>query len=599
MIPSTLSPVLPPQTWLPLGLAIVAPLLPIAALLPLSQRRRRGIATLLALRSVALLGFAFATLAVVATVAVMRTSLTELQSQRIQVVRDLATDIQYSSGGPAGHESMAKLGEFRAQNPGMPFVVVGTGECWSSCLINTADQSLDIGRLRGQLAASWPRNLGNTDVIWLRGQPYLLVASPVLGRSGERRALVIASFDVKYLANQATRTAWVVVAIAYVFLVVVGLSSRRQLRKSLSSPIQAITMQVRLGIANDQAGAANNDGLELKELAMSVSTYIRQTLDQQKSNEERYRRLIELAPDGVLIASDAGVRFANPAAIALAGVSRRLDLIGAPIDRFLEFDAADAASSPSDVGLRPGRWRRANGEVLQVEVAEVAYSDSGMAIRQFVIRDVTRRRAREAALAHKAEHDSLTGLVNRARFQARLAELLSRDPGALDPSELREAAVLFIDLDGFKPINDQYGHAAGDAVLVAIGARLREATRGTDLVARLGGDEFAVLIEVREPTEVLTVAKRILRSLRQPIRFESNLLVVRASVGIANSTEGLVRSSLDAMLRDGEGAAAELLRAADAAMYVAKASGGDRYVHSGRGSESLPEDPDINFHAVA
>jgi diguanylate cyclase (GGDEF)-like protein/PAS domain S-box-containing protein len=580
-------------------LAIVAPLLLVAVLLPLSQRRNRGIATLLALRSVALLGFGFPTLAVVTTVAVVRTGLTELQARRIQVVRDLATDIEHSSGGPAGHEAMAKLGQFRAVNPGMPFVVVGTDECWSSCLISAADRSFDIGHLRKQLAASWPGNLDNTYSIWLRGQPYLLVASPVLGRSGERRALVVASFDVRYLANQATRTAWIVVAIAYVLLVAVGLGSWQQLRKSLSSRIHAITMQIRLGIADDEPAVANSDGLELKELAMSVSTYIRQTLEQQKSNEERYRRLIELAPDGVLICSDAGVRFANPAAVALAGVPRRLDLIGAPIDRFLEFETADAASSSSDAGLRPGRWRRANGEVLQVEVAEVAYSDSGMAIHQFVVRDVTRRRAREAALAHKAEHDSLTGLVNRARFQARLAELLSRDPGALDPSEFREAAVLFIDLDGFKPINDQYGHAAGDAVLVAIGARLREATRGTDLVARLGGDEFAVLIEVREPTEVLTVAKRILRSLRQPIRFENNLLVVRASVGIANSAEGLVQSSPESMLRDGEGAAAELLRAADAAMYVAKASGGDRYVHSGRVSESLPEDPDVNFHAVA
>jgi diguanylate cyclase (GGDEF)-like protein len=160
--------------------------------------------------------------------------------------------------------------------------------------------------------------------------------------------------------------------------------------------------------------------------------------------------------------------------------------------------------------------------------------------------------------------------------------------------------VLFIDLDGFKPINDRAGHAAGDAVLVAVAARLRESTRGTDLVARFGGDEFAVLIEVREPTEVLTVAKRILRSLRQPIRYENNLLSVRASIGIANSADAaLVDGASDAPTIDGPSAAADLLRAADIAMYVAKTNGGDRYAHSGEWTESPDEDSDVNFHAVA
>ena len=92
-----------------------------------------------------------------------------------------------------------------------------------------------------------------------------------------------------------------------------------------------------------------------------------------------------------------------------------------------------------------------------------------LSIRQYVVRDVTSRRAREAALAHRAEHDSLTGLVNRARFQARLAEMLSPRAVPVEPADARKAAVLFIDLDGFKPINDRAGHAAGDAVLVAVG----------------------------------------------------------------------------------------------------------------------------------
>jgi diguanylate cyclase (GGDEF)-like protein len=119
------------------------------------------------------------------------------------------------------------------------------------------------------------------------------------------------------------------------------------------------------------------------------------------------------------------------------------------------------------------------------------------------------------------------------------------------------------------------------------------------LVARFGGDEFAVLIEVRDPTEVLTVAKRILRSIRQPIRYENNLLTVRASIGIANST-GLLPSEGQAEAPiGGASAAADLLRAADIAMYVAKTNGGDRYAHAGEWTESPDEDSDVNFHAVA
>ena len=289
-----------------------------------------------------------------------------------------------------------------------------------------------------------------------------------------------------------------VVTISYVLFVIVGWNAWRQLHDSLATRIRAITMQLRLGIADEAAPTLSADGHELKDLADSVSNYIRQTLDQQQSNEERYRRLIELAPDGVLICSDAGVRFANPAAVALAGVKRRLELIGLPIDRFLEFENAESAGHPTDGGLRPALWRRVSGEQLHVEVAEVSYMDSGVSIRQYVVRDVTSRRAREAALAHRAEHDSLTGLVNRARFQARLADILLPRSVPVEPADARQAAVLFIDLDGFKPINDRAGHAAGDAVLVAVAARLRESTRGTDLVARFGGDEFAVLIEVRD-----------------------------------------------------------------------------------------------------
>jgi diguanylate cyclase (GGDEF)-like protein/PAS domain S-box-containing protein len=594
----SLRPSLPAQTWLPLGLATLAPLALAAVMLLLSRRKSRGIALVLAIRSAVLLGFGFAALATVATVAVVRTGLTELRQRRLADVRSLAQTIEKSPLGATGGEALLQLGLIRAKDPSVRFAAVGVDNCRSSCLISAPDEDFDGAELRRALIASWPGKPNTAYTVSIAGRPYLLVASTLRLSTSGRQTAVVGGFDATYLAEQAAQTAWIVVCLSYVLLVLVGWSSWRQLRNTLATRIHAITMQLRLGIADEAVATLHKDGHELRELADSVSNYIRQTLAQQRSNEDRYRRLIELAPDAVLICSDAGVRFANPAAIALAGVNRRLDLIGLPIDQFLDFDNGDPTLSSSDTGLKPARWRRVNGEFLYVEVAEVEYIDSGVTIRQYVVRDVTRRRAREAALAHRAEHDGLTGLVNRARFQARLGEMLSPHLPPVDPADGREAAVLFIDLDDFKPINDKYGHAAGDAVLVSVAARLREATRGTDLVARLGGDEFAVLIEVREANEVLTVAKRILRSLRQPIRFENNLLLVRASIGIANAPRNRAPEGSTSLVH-GENAAAELLRAADAAMYVAKANGGDRYAQSGKLTESPDGETDVNFHAVA
>jgi PAS domain S-box-containing protein len=492
---------LPSQTWVPLGLSALAPLVLMAVLLPLSRRRGRGIATVFALRIAVVLGFGFATLATVATVAVVRTGLTELHRRRLTDVRALAQTIEQNRFGPSGAEALLQLGLFRAKDVSVGFVAIGDDRCRSVCVVNSSDDAAHQLGLRAKLRSAWPSRADRGYIVSVDDRPYLLVASAVRDPAGRRAATVVAGFDAGYLVDQATRAAWMVVTISYILLVIVGWNAWRQLHDSLATRIRAITMQLRLGIADETTTPTlSADGHELKDLADSVSSYIRQTLDQQQSNEERYRRLIELAPDGVLICSDAGVRFANPAAIALAGVKRRLDLIGLPIDKFLEFENVEVtATHPIDRGLRPALWRRVSGEQLHVEVAEVSYMDSGVQIRQYVIRDVTSRRAREAALAHRAEHDSLTGLVNRARFQARLAEMLTPRE-VVEPSEAKKAAVLFIDLDGFKPINDRAGHAAGDAVLVAVAARLRESTRGTDLVARFGGDEFAVLIEVREPT---------------------------------------------------------------------------------------------------
>jgi len=174
-------------------------------------------------------------------------------------------------------------------------------------------------------------------------------------------------------------------------------------------------------------------------------------------------------------------------------------------------------------------------------------------------RDISERKALEEKLTHQAFHDSLTNLPNRAAFRVVLDH-------ALQGGAKGQIAVLFLDLDDFKAVNDSLGHEAGDQLLTAVGKRIEATLRPGDTVARLGGDEFAVLLKNMENEGIATrVADRITRQLATPFAISGKELFVHASIGIA----GLV---------SGEEAAEELLKNADVAMYIAKARGKARYV---------------------
>lgn len=172
-------------------------------------------------------------------------------------------------------------------------------------------------------------------------------------------------------------------------------------------------------------------------------------------------------------------------------------------------------------------------------------------------------RQREAELAHQAFHDPLTGLANRALFLDRLTQRIVRN--ARDGSGL---VVLFCDLDDFKHVNDQVGHAAGDALLVAVADRLRGALRSADTVARLGGDEFAALLEPPFD-EVAEVAERLVDAVGRPLLVHGVEVPIEVSVGVAVVEQGATSPSASALLAE-----------ADRAMYAAKASGGGRAVLS-------------------
>ncbi|HAM24794.1 MAG TPA: hypothetical protein DCM51_04465, partial [Actinobacteria bacterium] len=200
------------------------------------------------------------------------------------------------------------------------------------------------------------------------------------------------------------------------------------------------------------------------------------------------------------------------------------------------------------------------GEIRFVEMTVTPYRDEAGNGFTVSCHDITRRYELEQQLKHQAFHDTLTGLANRALMQERLRQALdnSRRTG-------QDFAVMFLDLDDFKTVNDSLGHAVGDALLRTVARRLRTTLRTKDTPARLGGDEFAVVLEdVTDHQEVERIAARVVEGLAQPVRVGGSELLVAASVGVAYGN-GAIDDIEDVM------------RNADLALYGAKGSGKNRY----------------------
>jgi diguanylate cyclase (GGDEF)-like protein len=179
--------------------------------------------------------------------------------------------------------------------------------------------------------------------------------------------------------------------------------------------------------------------------------------------------------------------------------------------------------------------------------------------RVWSFRDVSERKRLEDELHHQAFHDPLTGLANKTLFVDRVEHAMARVGRATG-----RLALLYMDLDNFKTVNDTAGHAGGDSLLVAVTERLLQCVRGADTLARLGGDEFALLIEDGgSEADAIDVANRILNALRDPFSIAGQDIGAGISIGIAICTSGLT--------------AAELIAHADRAMYAAKRRGRGRY----------------------
>jgi diguanylate cyclase (GGDEF)-like protein/PAS domain S-box-containing protein len=284
----------------------------------------------------------------------------------------------------------------------------------------------------------------------------------------------------------------------------------------------------------------------------------------RRQSEARFRSLVAHSSDLITVLdADGIVTYQSPSIERVLGYTvdevegKRFDRLLSEHDRpllaqLISVDgqgARDAHTVECSVSHRDGATL-----TFQVQHTDLLHDEH---VRGIVLnsRDISERKAFEEQLAHQAFHDPVTKLANRALFSDRVEHALMRAGRGVP-----EIAVMFIDLDDFKTVNDSLGHAAGDEVLQEVGRRLKIAVRPTDTVARFGGDEFAVLLDgIGGSEDAADAAARILRALDMPVEIDGKHVFPRASVGIC-----LVGEELDTP------EAEELLRNADVAMYMAK-----------------------------
>jgi diguanylate cyclase (GGDEF)-like protein/PAS domain S-box-containing protein len=262
------------------------------------------------------------------------------------------------------------------------------------------------------------------------------------------------------------------------------------------------------------------------------------------------------------------VAFLNPAAEDLIGV-RQVQAIGQPLEAIFRLSDQQPLRAPleelAELDLVPefsrARLMSFTGTSVAIETSRAPIRDADDTVHGSVVvfRDITERSRREEDMARRAYRDELTGLPNRTSLQDRLSLELAH------ARRNRESlALVFIDLDDFKTVNDSFGHAAGDELLRAIAARLRASLRECDTIARLGGDEFTVILPgIGGPRDAELVCDKLLEAIDAPVAFEGRAIRAHGSIGIA--------------IFPHDGADAEqLLRRADEAMYRAKQRGGAR-----------------------
>jgi diguanylate cyclase (GGDEF)-like protein/PAS domain S-box-containing protein len=287
--------------------------------------------------------------------------------------------------------------------------------------------------------------------------------------------------------------------------------------------------------------------------------------------QTRFGHAFEEAPIGIALVDLDGVwRQVNRALCTMLGYSER-ELLARTREQLTHPDdlpadleqVAGLVSGEIDHCTLEKRFIDARGDVVWASVSRSIVRDDGGQPLYFIaqVQDISERRSYEAKLAHLADHDALTGLFNRRRFEHELERQVAYTDRYRTP-----AALLMLDLDNFKHVNDTLGHAVGDEVLVRVATTLRERLRINDVIARLGGDEFAIILPATETAEAEQLVGALLATIRDDggVLQERQAIQVSASIGIAALRAGASLTPAELMMR------------ADVAMYDAKENGRGR-----------------------
>lgn len=301
-------------------------------------------------------------------------------------------------------------------------------------------------------------------------------------------------------------------------------------------------------------------GWQVVRRAQSVGRSLDLLHRETRLEQARLRSVFDSTRDVLIVHDSQGtIVDCNAEATSQFGLSREC-LIGKTIGSVFPDYPTDMLKEASEGTMFAGEARIADGRTLPVEIRVGLFGESDQAHFIVAARDISARLQAQREIWHQANHDSLTGLPNRALFATRLSAVLIE---AMEKG--KGCALLYVDLDGFKAVNDTYGHAIGDLLLKEVARRFRGYLRDGDTVARLGGDEFAVILpEVKRADDVVNLTSGLIERLSQPYAMECGNLTISASVGIAIAPA------------DGE-APGPLLQAADKAMYQAKRASGGRY----------------------